>query len=361
MIAKVLSVRRLVCHETREVKSLAMVAPLPRPASDPATAFKAAKILVTGGFGLIGSALVRRLAAAGADVRVLDSLDADSGANRANLEGLEGRIEAVIGDIRDGGTVRRALSDRDVLFNLAAQSSHLGSMQAPLADLDVNARAQLALLETVRSVNPGLRIVFASTRQIYGKPDYLPVDERHPLRPVDVNGIDKLAGEAFHLLYHGVHGLRTTALRLTNTYGPGMRVRDARQTFVGAWLRAVLEGRPFELWGGEQKRDFTYVEDAADAFLLAAATPRTEGGAYNIGGHGAISLKALAEALVAAHGGGSFVVKEFPPERKAIDIGDYWAEDSIFKRITGWQPQIALAAGLKKSLDFFRTRLSKYV
>jgi UDP-glucose 4-epimerase len=338
-----------------------MTAAPPASTSDPATAFKAAKILVTGGFGLIGSALTRRLVAAGAEVRVLDNLDSDSGANRANLEGLESRIEAVIGDLRDADVVRRALAGRDILFNLAAQTSHLGSMEAPLTDLDVNARAQLALLEAVRSVNPGLRIVFASTRQIYGRPDYLPVDERHPLRPVDVNGIDKFAGEAFHLLYHRIHGLRTTALRLTNTYGPGMRIRDGRQTFVGVWLRAILEGRPFELWGGAQKRDFTYVEDAVDAFLLAAVTPETEGVAYNVGGDGALTLKELAEVLVAANGGGHFVVKEFPPERKAIDIGDYWADDTTFKRATGWQPRVGVRPGLEKSLDFFRTRLAKYV
>jgi UDP-glucose 4-epimerase len=331
------------------------------PERDPATPLKAAKILVTGGFGLIGSALTRRLVAAGSEVRVLDNLDPDSGANRMNLEGLEGRFEAVIADIRDAEAVRRALPGRDLLFNLAAQSSHPGSMQAPLVDLDINARAQLALLETVRAVNPALRIVYASTRQIYGKPDYLPVDERHPLRPVDVNGIDKLAGEAFHLLYHRVHGLRTTALRLTNTYGPGMRIRDARQTFVGIWLRAVLEGRPFELWGGGQKRDFTYVEDAADAFLLAATTPATEGGVYNIGGEVALTLEQVAQALVAANGGGSFVTREFPPERKAIDIGDYWADDTTFKRATGWRPRVGIRAGLEKSLDFFRTRLANYV
>jgi len=292
---------------------------------------------------------------------VLDNLDPDSGANRTNLDGLEGKLEAVIADIRDADAVRRALLGRDVLFNLAAQSSHLGSMQAPLVDLDVNARAQLALLESVRAVNPALRIVYASTRQIYGRPDYLPVDERHPLRPIDVNGIDKLAGESFHLLYHRVHGLRTTALRLTNTYGPGMRIRDARQTFVGLWLRAVLEGRPFELWGGGQKRDFTYVEDAADAFLLAAAMPATEGSVYNIGGEGALTLKNVAEALVAANGGGGFVMREFPAERKAIDIGDYWADDTTFRRATGWQPRFGIRAGLEQSLEFFRTRLANYV
>jgi len=330
-------------------------------AADPATRFKGAKILITGGFGLIGSTLAHRLVAAGAQVRVFDSLDPDSGAHRANLEGIEAKIETVIADLRDADAVRQSLADREVLFNLAGQTSHLGSMKAPLADLDVNARAQLALLEAVREINPKLRIFFASTRQIYGRPDYLPVDERHPLRPVDVNGIDKLAGEQFHLLYHRVHGIRATALRLTNTYGPRMRIKDAHQTFVGVWLRAVLEGKPFEIWGGDQRRDFTYVEDAADAFLLAAATPACDGLALNVGGDGVVTLKELAETLVAVNGGGRFVVKEFPPERKRIDIGDYWADDAAFRGVAGWRPRVGLRAGLENSLNFFRTRLPIYV
>ena len=338
-----------------------MTEPGAAPARDPATPFKGAKILITGGFGLIGSTLAHRLAAAGASVRLLDNLDPDSGANRANLEGIEDRVETVVADIRDAEAVRRSLTGADVLFSLAAQNSHLGSMQAPLVDLDINARAQLATLEAVRAVNPRLRIVYASTRQIYGRPDRLPVDESHPLRPVDVNGVDKLAGETFHLLYHRVYGIRATALRLTNTYGPRMRIKDARQTFIGVWLRAVLEGRPFEVWGGAQLRDFTYIEDAADAFLLAAASPAAEGGAFNIGGDGAISLEDLAKAVIAANGGGRYEVKTFPEERKRIDIGDYWADDRLFRRTAGWRPRVGIHEGIKKSLEFFRTRLAKYV
>jgi len=329
--------------------------------SDPAAAFKGARILITGGFGLIGSTLAHRLVAAGAAVRLLDNLDPDSGANRANLEGIEDRVEAVVADIRDAETVRRSLADRDVLFSLAAQTSHLGSMQAPLADLDINARAQLATLETVRAVNPRLRIVYASTRQIYGRPDRLPVDEKHPLRPVDVNGVDKLAGETFHLLYHRIYGIRATALRLTNTYGPRMRIKDARQTFIGVWLRAALEGRPFEVWGGAQLRDFTYVEDAADAFLLSAASPAAEGGAFNLGGDGALSLEELAKTVIAANGGGRYERKDFPEERKRIDIGDYWADDTLFRHTVGWRPRVVIHQGVKNSLEFFRTRLAKYV
>ena len=201
----------------------------------------------------------------------------------------------------------------------------------------------------------------ASTRQIYGAPDYLPIDERHPIRPVDVNGIDKAAAEAFHLLYQRVYGLRCTALRLTNTYGPRMRIADARQTFIGIWLRAVIEGRAFEVWGGDQLRDFTYVEDAVDAFLLAALTPELAGKACNIGGHGAVSLHDLAATLIAANGGGSFVVRDFPPERKRIDIGDYYAEDGLFRGLTGWAPRTDLRSGLTQSLAFFRQHLSHYI
>jgi UDP-glucose 4-epimerase len=334
------------------------------PAADPAeldALYKGAKVLVTGGFGLIGSTLAHRLVGAGAAVRLLDNLDPESGAHRANIEGIEDRVETVIADLRDADAVRAAVGDRDFLFNLAAQTSHLGSMKAPLMDLDVNARAQLALLEACRAVNPGIRIVFASTRQIYGRPDYLPVDEKHPLRPPDVNGVDKMAGEAFHLLYQRVYGMKTTALRLTNTYGPRMRIKDAHQTFVGIWLRAVLEDRPFEVWGGEQRRDFTYVEDSAEAFLRAAVTPAAEGQAFNVGAERALTLRELADTLIEANGRGSFVVKEFPAERKRIDIGDYWADDRLFRSVTGWQPRVPIGIGLKKALDFFSTRLTTYV
>ena len=345
----------------QRVKSQPATTLVERTTRDPGLPFKSLQILITGGFGLIGSALARKLVAAGAKVRILDNLDPDSGANRANLAGIEDRIEARIADLRDDAAVRSALAGVDVLFNLAAQTSHLGSMAAPIADHQVNAQAQLGLLEAARQVAPGIRIVYASTRQIYGRPDRLPVDETHPLRPVDVNGVGKLAGEAFHLIYHHAHGLKTTALRLTNTYGPGMRIRDARQTFIGIWLRAVMQGRPFEVWGGEQRRDFTYVEDAADAFLLAAASEAALGRAFNVGGDGPYPLGEVAKLLVQVAGGGRFIVKEFPRERQRIDIGEYWADDRRFRSATGWAPRVLLRDGLQLSLAFFRPRISNYV
>ena len=266
-----------------------------------------------------------------------------------------------IADIRDTARMRELLAGCDYLFNLAGQTSHLDSMHDPVTDLEINCLAQLTLLEACRAVCPKAVVVFASTRQIYGRPDYLPVDEKHLLHPVDVNGVNKMAGEAYHILYHDVYGIEATALRLTNTYGPRMRIKDARQTFVGVWLKAVLEGKPFEVWGGEQKRDFTYVDDAVDAFLLAALTPETKGKVFNLGGERPVSLDQLAELLVAANGGGTFARHEFPAERRRIDIGDYFAADTLFRDVTGWRHGVPLEDGLKRSIAYFREHGRHYV
>ena len=220
-------------------------------------AYSGKRVLVTGGYGFIGSTLARALVTLGAKVTVVDSLIPEYGGNRRNLSGVASRIRRSLVDIRSRGELPDLIRGQDYLFNLAGQTSHMDSMTDPEADLDINCAAQLSILEACRLHAPAIRIVFASTRQIYGRPDYLPVDEAHPLRPVDVNGINKVAGESFHLLYSRVHGIRSTALRLTNTIGPRMRVKDARQTFVGVWIRQILSGEPFEVWGGEQRRDFT--------------------------------------------------------------------------------------------------------
>jgi UDP-glucose 4-epimerase len=233
-------------------------------------------------------------------------------------------------------------------------------MTDPETDLAINCRAQLTLLEACRQVCPKVRIVYAGTRQVYGRPRYLPVDEKHPLRPVDVNGVNKMAGEAYHMLFHDVYGLGATALRLTNVYGPRMRIKDARQTFIGVWLRAVLEGRPFEVWNGAQLRDLSYVDDAVEALLMAGTT-ESAGGVFNVGGDRVVSLKELADMLLAAQDGGRYELREFPPERKRIDIGDYHTDDTLFRRATGWAPRTALPDGLARSLAYFRAHLSEYV
>ncbi len=328
---------------------------------DDVTQYSGARVLITGGLGFIGSNLARRLADLGAQVTLVDSLVPEYGGNRFNVRGIEDRVRVNISDVRDRYSLKAHVAGQDFLFNLAGQTSHLDSMQDPFTDLEINCAAQLSILETCRRVNPGIRIVYAGTRQIYGRPERLPVDEGHPLRPVDVNGINKLAGEFYHILYNDVYDLAACSLRLTNTYGPRMRIKDARQTFVGVWIRLLLEQKPFEVWGGRQLRDFTYVDDCVEALLLAAARPQARGRAFNLGGTELISLQELAELLVDVNGGGEFELKEFPADRKRIDIGDYYADDGLIRRTLGWEPRTPLREGLKRTLEYFRANVQHYV
>jgi dTDP-glucose 4,6-dehydratase/UDP-glucose 4-epimerase len=323
--------------------------------------FKGRQILITGGVGFIGSNLARRLVALGAGVTLADSLIPLYGGNLFNIDDFRERVTLNITDVRDPFAMAYLLQGKDYLFNLAGQTSHLDSMADPQTDLEINAAAQLSILEACRQHNPGVKIVFASTRQLYGKPEYLPVDEAHPIRPVDVNGINKLAGEWYHLLYNNVYGLRACALRLTNTYGPGMRVKDARQTFLGIWIRNVIEGKPIMVFGnGNQLRDFNYVDDAVEALLLAALNPRADGQVFNLGSREVVSLKQLAQMLTELHPGARFEIVPFPPERKAIDIGDYYSDYSKVEAKLGWQPKVGLRQGLGASLTYYGKHQQQY-
>jgi UDP-glucose 4-epimerase len=324
-------------------------------------AFAGARVLVTGGAGFIGSTLAARLVALGAEVSLFDSFDPHGGANRANIAMLGDRATLDLGDVRDTAVLAPLIAGRSYLFNLAGLTSHMGSLENPVADLEVNAYAQVRLLELCRAAEPGIAIVYAGTRQVYGRPDSLPVDESHPLRPPDPNGVSKLAGEAYHLLYHRLHGLATVSLRLTNSYGPRLRIKDARQGFVGLWVSRLLQGEPIEIWGGEQRRDLAYVEDVADAFLLAAIVPETRGRAFNIGGAPSLTLTELARLMVAANGGGRAIVTPFPPDRQRIDIGNYEADDRAFRAVTGWMPRTTLGEGLQRTFDYYRARSRDYL
>ena len=323
--------------------------------------FKHRKVLISGGCGFIGSMLARRLVSFGAQVTLVDSLIPEYGGNLANIADIRDRVWLNISDVRDPYAMSQLIQDQDFLFSLAGQTSHLDSMTDPFTDLNINVTAQLSILEAARKHNPRIRIVFASTRQIYGKPQYLPVDEAHPIVPVDINGIHKLAGEGYHLLYHRVYGLQACCLRLTNTYGPGMRVKDARQTFLGLWLKLVLTGQPIDVFGdGLQLRDFNYVDDVVEAMLRAATRDAAVGQVANLGSDETINLKDLAEMLVAVNGSGSWRIVPFPPERKAIDIGDYYGNWSLARRILDWQPKIGLKEGLARSLEYYRKHGAAY-
>ena len=318
-------------------------------------------VLITGGLGFIGSNLARRLVDLGAQVTLVDSLIPEYGGNRANIAGIEDRVTVNISDVRDEHSLPSLIRGQDLVFNLAGQTSHVDSLHDPYTDLEINCRAQLSILETVRHENHAAKVVFASTRQLYGRPQYLPVDERHPLSPVDPNGVNKAAGEWYHLVYGEIYGLRCSVLRLTNTYGPRMRVKDDRQTFLGTWLRLAVEGEELLVFGdGSQRRDFTYVDDAVEAFLLAGASAEADGEVFNVGGEPPVSLGELADLLVSVAGSGSWRSVPFPDERRAIDIGDYFADDSKIRERLGWEPRVGLREGLDRAVAYYREHGASY-
>ena len=309
--------------------------------------------LITGGAGFLGATLAARLAAEGMRVRVLDALLPETGANLFNLDGVE--HELVNADLRSDA-LQDAVAGVDLVFDLAAQTSHMGSQQDPRGDLAHNADARLRLILALRDAAPRARVVYASTRQLYGRPRYQPVDELHPVDPPDANAVAKWAGEQYWLLEQKVHGRHVCALRLTNCFGPRLRVKDARQTFVGIWIRRTVEGEPFEVWGGDQQRDFLHADDVADAFLRAAGTDACAGRAFNVGGTPPVSLLRLAELM-----GGAFTVREMPAERARIDVGSVTLDDGAFRRATGWQPRVALSTGLAATLAYYRAHLARYL
>jgi nucleoside-diphosphate-sugar epimerase len=292
----------------------------------------------------------------------LDSLIPEYGGNLRNLHDLREKIVVNLSDVRDPFSINELIKGQDYLFNLAGQTSHLDSMNDPFTDLDINAKAQLSILEACRKNNRNIRIVFASTRQIYGKPQYLPVDEKHPFNPVDVNGINKIAGEQYHLLYNQVHEIRSSVLRLTNTYGPRMRIKDAKQTFLGIWIRNLIEKKPIQVFGdGKQRRDYNYVDDVVDALIVAATKNESVGKVYNLGAPDPLSLEDTANIMCQGIEGSDYQMIPFPEERKAIDVGDFTCDYSSFKSDFGWQPKVRFEEGIKTSLDFFQTEFKHYI
>jgi len=318
------------------------------------------KVMITGGLGFIGSNLARQLADLGADVLLVDSLISDYGGNLFNVDGLP--VHVNVADIRQPSTMNYLVRDREVIFNLAGQVSHIDSMREPYTDLEINCRSQLTLLEACRHHNPRAKVVFAGTRQVYGRPTSLPVDESHLVRPTDVNGINKAAGEYYHLVYNNVFGVRACSLRLTNVYGPRQLIRHNRQGFIGWFIRLAIENKTIQIFGdGSQLRDFVYVDDAADAFLRAGADDRCNGEVFNVGGDRAISHRDLTALLVDIAGSGRVEYVEWPPEKKAIDIGSFYADSTKFKTLTGWAPRVTLADGLRMTTAFYRAHFDRYV
>ncbi len=324
--------------------------------------YRGRRVMITGGLGFIGSNLAHRLVALGADILLVDSLIPDYGGNLFNVAGIEDRVRINIADVRQASTMNYLVQDREIIFNLAGQVSHIDSLRDPHTDLDINCRSQLTILEACRRYNPAVKVIYASTRQIYGRPDFLPVTEQHLVRPTDVNGINKAAGEYYHLVYNNVFGVRACALRLTNVYGPRQLIRHNRQGFIAWFIRLALEDREIQVFGnGSQVRDFVYVDDAVDAFLRAGATDEINGMAFNVGGREHHELREVVELLIDVAGTGRYRFVEWPSEKKAIDIGSFYADSTLFSTAVGWSPAVCLREGLVRTLAYYREHSIRYL
>ena len=324
--------------------------------------YQGRRVMITGGLGFIGSNLAHRLVSLGADVLLVDSLIPDYGGNLFNIAGIEDRLRVNVADVRQSSTMNYLVQGRSIIFNLAGQVSHIDSMRDPHTDLDINCRSQLTLLEACRRWNPDAKVLYASTRQIYGRPDVLPVTEHHLVRPTDVNGINKAAGEYYHVVYNNVFGVRACALRLTNVYGPRQLIKHNRQGFIAWFIRLALEGKEIQVFGdGSQVRDFVYVDDAVEAFLAAGMCDDCNGGAFNVGGDEHIAHRDLVKLLTELAGSGSYRFVEWPAEKKAIDIGSFYADSSLFKQTAGWNPRVSLADGLARTLSYYRAHMTQYL
>ena len=326
------------------------------------TFYRDRRVMITGGLGFIGSTLAHQLVALGARVLIVDSLISEYGGNLFNIAGIEDRVRLNIADVRQSSTMNHLVRDHEVIFNLAGQVSHIDSMEDPYTDLEINCRAQLSILEACRRFNPAVKIVFAGTRQVYGRPGSLPVTEQHLVKPTDINGINKAAGEYYHLVYNDVFGVRACSLRLTNVYGPRQLMKHSRQGFISWFLRLALEDREIQIFGdGTQLRDFVFVDDAANAFLRAGAHDSSNGKVFNVGGLEPIAHRDLVQQIVSIAGCGRHRCVEWPPEKKAIDIGDFYTDSSLSERTFGWRPTTPLGDGLAATLDYYRAHLHHYV
>ena len=324
--------------------------------------YRGRRVLITGGLGFIGSNLAHALVALGAEVLIVDSLIPEYGGNLFNVRAIEDRVRVNIADVRQQTTMNYLVQGQDVIFNLAGQVSHIDSMQDPHTDLEINCRAQLAILEACRRNNPEVKVIFAGTRQVYGRADSLPVSEAHLVRPTDINGINKAAGEYYHLVYNNVFGVRACSLRLTNIYGPRQLLKHNRQGFIAWFIRLAIEGREIQIYGdGRQIRDFVYVDDAVDAFLRAGADEASNGQVFNVGGFEPIAHRDLVDLIISTAGSGSYRFVDWPSEKKAIDIGDFYADWRLISDRLGWRPHTTLADGLRDTIAFYREHFAEYV
>ena len=310
---------------------------------------------------MLGSTLAHRLVALGARVQVLDAMSPDYGGNAFNLSEIRSKIQFVQADIRDTEALLPCAEGTDYVFNLAAQVSYTDSNVDMLTDLDINCRGQISVLEACRRSGSKPKIIFASSRFVYGRIERNPVDEKHPLNCLSIYGIHKLTGEKYHRFYYERFGLPTVSLRIANPYGPRQQMKHSKYGIVNWFVRQALDGKPLTVYGsGSQKRDYIYVEDIADAFLRAAVSPATDGQVYNVGSGQGVPFREMAELIAGIIPGTTVVETEWNPGHYFVETGDYISDISRIQKDTGWAPTLSLREGIERTVEYYRRHRTRY-
>ena len=322
--------------------------------------YRQARVLVTGGMGFIGSNLVIALVERGALVTVVDAQIAGCGADPRNLQSVREQIRISTDDMQDADRMAELIPEQDVIFNLAGEISHIRSITEPLRDLSINCAGQLQFLNLCRLLNPGATVIYASSRQVYGHPLYLPVDEKHPVNPVDFNGVHKHAAEQYHFLLRQQFHMHTICLRLGNIYGPRQALDQSGRGFIDVFIRASLSGEQITVFGdGKQTRSFSHVADIVGALLKLVAEPRAVGQVINIGNTQEVSIRALAERVRDLTGSQSPI--KLVPYDEAYESG---FEDmprrvpdlTRIEGLIGYRPRYSLDDILTQVIEYFRKK-----
>jgi len=332
------------------------------PDSNILSVYSNKRVLITGGLGFLGSSLAHALVARGADVALLDNLAPLYGGNEFNIDTIKDQVTVTIGDIRDSGLLHKVILDCDFIFNFAAQVSHSDSATMPFEDLDINARGQLMILEACRLYNPHAKIIFPSSRLVFGRIQHTPVTEEHPTHPLGLYGVHKLTAEKYYQLYHHLYGMRTVVLRLTNPYGPRQQIKHSKYSIPGWFMRLAMEGKEISIFGeGEQKRDYIYVDDVVQSFLLVGALDITDGKVYNCGYGSSVAFKDMVTALITIVGSGNVRFVPWPSHYEKEETGSFEVDTSLLRRDTQWVPAVSLKEGLQRMCQYYTEYKNHYL
>ena len=323
--------------------------------------YQGKRVLITGGLGFVGSNLAINLSEAGADVTLLDAVLPLYGGNLFNIEPVRDRVRVNFSDIRDRNSMEYLVRDQDYIFHLAGQVSHVDSIIDPFTDVDININGTLSVLEACRKFNPDARIIFTGTRSQYGPSVKLPVDETSPTNPMGMYAITNLTAEKIISMYHQVHGIQGVCLRITNTYGPRHHMKHNRYGVLNWFTRLAMDDETIPIFGdGRILRDFLYIDDLTEALMMCGLDETAYGDIFNIGSGVAISFIDLAEKIVEIAGSGRYEYAPFTVERKALEPGDYWADITKIKSVVGWEPQVSLEEGLRRTIAYYRAYRDHY-